>query len=263
MEKRGRVLRNPRGGQGLLMIEGKQYPFLMENLWKSREPAQPGLAVNVGFDAQGNLNSITAVPESQIRSQDEKVRSGFATRRSAFDFDGQTEWMIPIAVSALLLISWVFLNAVSIHLPSFGKLDLTVWQILGALNEGKLPSIPEVADSSDPGLLGFMALLALAGPLLSSCWKDRRALLGGILPLGFMGLVGYLLRAILRSTITALATGGSESQVFLHSGPLHSVSLGFGGYVSVTLAIYFAVLSVKQFMTRKEGEKGRSGGTVC
>lgn len=247
MEKRGRVLRNPHGGRGLLMVEGKQYPFLMDALWRSEQPARPGLPVSVDFDAQGNLAGITAVPESQIRSQQMHSKSNLADSLLGFEVADQNKW-IPIAGSALLLFSWLFLTAVSIHLPSLGKLDLTVWQILGALNSGTLPSIPEIADSSDPGLLGFVALLALAGPLLPSFWNDRRALLGGALPLGFMGLVGYMLRGMLRTATASQATGGAQTQSGLHFTIFHSVSLGVGGYVSLTLAAYFAVLSVKQFM---------------
>lgn len=65
MSKRGRVLRDPHMGPGLLIVEGKQYPFLMEGLWRSEVPAKPGLVVNVDFDAQGNLLGINAVPQSQ------------------------------------------------------------------------------------------------------------------------------------------------------------------------------------------------------
>ena len=45
MAKRGKVLRDPHLGPGLLMVEGKQYPFL-EGSWRSDVPAKPGLVVS-------------------------------------------------------------------------------------------------------------------------------------------------------------------------------------------------------------------------
>src|ERR1041384_7464172 len=66
MPKRGKVLRDPYGGPGLLMVEGKQYPFLMERQWRSDVPAKPGLMVDVDFDTKGNLHSITAISEHRL-----------------------------------------------------------------------------------------------------------------------------------------------------------------------------------------------------
>src|SRR5882762_2014660 len=62
--RRGKILRDPRTGPGLLMIDGRQYWFGMEGIWKSEAPPQPGLAVDVELDRTGQVLAITAVPES-------------------------------------------------------------------------------------------------------------------------------------------------------------------------------------------------------
>jgi hypothetical protein len=41
MAKRGRVLRDPSVGAGLLMVEGQQYPFALEGVWKSEAAPKP------------------------------------------------------------------------------------------------------------------------------------------------------------------------------------------------------------------------------
>ena len=66
MNKRGKILRDPRTGSGLLMIEGRQYPFCLNAVWKSEMPPVPGLAVQVKFDRAGQIVAIAAVPESQL-----------------------------------------------------------------------------------------------------------------------------------------------------------------------------------------------------
>jgi hypothetical protein len=69
MTKRGKVLRDPRTGPGLLMIEGRQYWFCLEGVWKSEIPPKPGLAVDVKLDTAGRILAITAVSDSQLAKE--------------------------------------------------------------------------------------------------------------------------------------------------------------------------------------------------
>jgi hypothetical protein len=72
MKKRGKVLRDPRTGPGLLMIEGRQYWFCLEGVWKSEGRPKPGLAVDVKLDHAGQILAITAVSESQLAEEQPK-----------------------------------------------------------------------------------------------------------------------------------------------------------------------------------------------
>lgn len=77
MNKRGKILRDPRSGPGLLMIEGRQYPFCLNAVWNSETEPVPGLAVEVKLDRAGEIVAITTVPESQfVRKQDRRVGNG-------------------------------------------------------------------------------------------------------------------------------------------------------------------------------------------
>ncbi len=80
MKKRGKVLRDPRtAGPGLLMIEGRQYWFCLEGVWKSEIPPKPGLTVDVTLDHAGRILSITAVCDSQL-AEEKAERSVDATK---------------------------------------------------------------------------------------------------------------------------------------------------------------------------------------
>jgi hypothetical protein len=79
MMKRGKVLRDPRTGPGLLMIEGRQYWFFLEGVWKSEIPPKPGLTVDVKLDHAGRILAITAVSDSQL-AEEEAERSVDATK---------------------------------------------------------------------------------------------------------------------------------------------------------------------------------------
>jgi len=245
MSKRGRVLRDPHMGPGLLIVEGKQYPFLMEGLWRSEVPAKPGLVVNVDFDAQGNLLGINAVPQSQLDAEKAAAQLGSGFRSTLIEgFPFRAGNISRFAAIGLLLISWTLLSAVSIHLPFFGKLELTFWQILGYLNAGSISQVSDVAASPDPGIFGFVAILALAGPLLPYVWKDRRAWLGGLLPLAFMIFIGFRIDADFHAAFGSHAGLNVSLPINVSS----AITLGLGSYLSAFLSVCFTVWSAKQWV---------------
>ena len=83
MAKRGKVLRDPHAGPGLLIVEGRQYPFIMEGVWGSEVPPKPGLAVEVEFDSLDKIIGITALPESQIAKEQAEIALAAAKKRGA------------------------------------------------------------------------------------------------------------------------------------------------------------------------------------
>jgi hypothetical protein len=256
MSKRGRILRDPRQGPGLLMVEGRQYPFLMDNLWRSKVPATPGLVVEVDFDPHGNLNGITAVSQSQARNYEYEPGSTLSTMQPLVE-----NWVYGAGIfsrvvpATALLLCWLFLNAISIQLPFFGRSDLTFWEVLGYLGPGNLGQVTDITTSPDVGGWGFLGLLALAGPFLPLLWKDRRAHLGGILPLSFIAFVAFRVAAIMRAVVDPRisASYGSPATERL----FHVAGIGLGAYLSATLAIVIAGLSAMQFLAASKTCKGR------
>jgi hypothetical protein len=51
------------------MIEGRQYWFCLEGVWKSGIPPKPGLTVDVKLDTAGRILAITAVSDSQLAKE--------------------------------------------------------------------------------------------------------------------------------------------------------------------------------------------------
>ena len=84
MRKRGKVLRHSQAGSGLLMVEGRQYPFSLQPLWKSEQPPKPGLPVDIDFGKGGQIISITTVAESQLSK--EKAETALGGHRPAAAF---------------------------------------------------------------------------------------------------------------------------------------------------------------------------------
>lgn len=72
MKKRGNVVRAPRDGPGLLMIEGRQFWFSSDRVWKSELPPRSGQIVEVEFHHESAITAITPVPESPPAEVSEK-----------------------------------------------------------------------------------------------------------------------------------------------------------------------------------------------
>src|SRR5215469_5568244 len=83
MAKRGKILRDPNAGPGLLMVEGQQYQFVLDGIWRSAVPATAGQAVDVDFDSQGAISGITALSDSQLAKEQAEAALEAAKKKSA------------------------------------------------------------------------------------------------------------------------------------------------------------------------------------
>jgi len=253
MTKRGRVLRDTTSGPGLLMIEGQQYRFSLEGVWKSETPPKPGLVVDVELDARGKVQGITVVPDSQLAREQAETAIGLARQKGQnLASSLLAEIGMPsLAAAGLLAAAWFFLTAASIQFPFPGKLEFTFWQILGLLNAGNVPELLDRSSGPSTGLYGLAAVVALAGPFIHHFWKDKRALLGGLLPLAFMVIVGIAVRSSIHG---ALGDGNADLGKQTHVQTMKAVSLGLGTYLSILASLYFAFTSAKGFLVARASE---------
>ena len=62
IRKRGKVLREPGIGHGLVIIDGQQFPFFPADLWQSPQPPKIGMIVEAEF-RDGRLVAIRCIDE--------------------------------------------------------------------------------------------------------------------------------------------------------------------------------------------------------
>jgi hypothetical protein len=254
MAKRGKVLRDPNAGPGLMIVGGQQHPFFLEGFWQSEVPPKPGLAVEVDFDSQGKVSRITVVPEAQLAKEQAEMAPAAAKKRGialASAMVGRFG-LSQILAAGLLIFSWWFLPAASLEVPFLGKLEFTFWQLLGYLNANNLSQALERRGNPSSGFYGFLALIAVVTPFVHHYSKDRRALLGGVAPLLFMVVIGILLARNLQGTLAGPNEGAYQSlQKHAQEQLMQAVSIGVGTYLSMLLSLYFAALGVKNFLAAK------------
>jgi len=259
MKKRGKVLRDPHIGPGLLTVGGRQMPFVLEGVWKSEVPPKPGLAVDIDFNARDEIVAITVVPDSQLAREQAEAAIAAAQKQGVVMVSRMiARFGLPMLIAAgALLVGWFVLSAATVQ-TSLGRVDFTFWQLLGLLNSnGAFEGMFEGArGASSAGLYGFLAVLAWAGPFLSYFWKDKRAALGGLLPLVFMVLVALMVRGSIHNSLSMQAGGALDAMVQqMREEAMHALSPGSGAYVSGLASLYFAGVGIRGFFTAKGREK--------
>jgi hypothetical protein len=256
MAKRGKVLRDTNAGPGLLMVEGQQYPFALEGVWKSPVAPKPGAVVDVEFDPNGQIVAITAVPDSQIAKEQAEIALKAAKEKGGELFTQIVAkvGMANLVAGLLLLISWWFLTAVSVAVPFLGKVEFTFWQLLGFLNSSNMLEAMGGNGHPSAGFYGFLALVAVLGPFVHFFWKDKRAHLGGLLPIVFMAIVGIMIHSSISSAFGGGGGDAGEMGRQMQEEAMKGVSMGMGIYLSGLASLYFAGIGLKDFLAAKGTE---------
>lgn len=261
MKYRGKILRDTNTGPGLLSSNGTQHPFTLENHWKSDLPPKVGMVVDVGLDDAGGVATVTAVAESQLAREQAELAMQAAKAKGGELAAGLTaRFGLPTLVAlALLAIGWFFINTVSIQVSSSYGIGLSFWKVLGMLNapNGVMSALKGGGGSA--GIYGFLCIGALLAPLAPQFWADKRAHLGGVLPLAFMLLVALMIYMGINDDVkqaqgAASMFGGEQAARMVNdmlSEAMRAFSLGAGAYLALLASLYLAGRGVMKFLAAK------------
>ncbi len=241
MKKRGRVQRDTSVGDGVLAVEGIQYAFTLERMWRSEMPPRLGMLVEVTFDTQGAPESIVAVPDGQIaKEQAEQALASAKQHGTALAGTVKSRFAIPVLTAeVILLIGFFLLPNVTI---GFVNRSLTGWDLIG-LDVNTL-------STNAHGFLGLLALLCLFAPLAVPFLKQRWSRWLYVAPLGFTAVApvtlyfqienaGHAARESAGDLLGAAAAREMTNQV---AGMFH---IGIGVFVVAICALYLASRSFK------------------
>lgn len=231
MTKRGKVLRDPYAGPGLVMAEGRQYLFVCEGVWKSDAPPRPGLVVDLDLDENGEVRAIHVVSEAQLAH--ERGESAPRGRKTGSPVFTSRFGILTVLATVVVAAAWWFLTAFAVQSPLFGQLGFTFWQGLGLLDSSSVLEMLDQHGSPGPGLYGALSVLALTGPFLQFFWKDRIAILAGVVPLLSTGVFEAAIYSTLKNAVGTPPT------------------LGLGSLTAVAGSIFLALLAAKQFTVSK------------
>lgn len=264
-QKRGRILRDTTTGDGLIFVEGQQFTFRLETVWKSEFAPKVNAAVDAEFDDQGRLLAVRAVGGQGIPGE-QAAQALAATQDAARKFAAEFQAKgLPVAMQyvqkigyptlgalAAVLLGWFVLPAASMNMGILGKNSLTFYESLKLLNAEGLESLAALGGGGSAGIYGLLCFLAIIAVLLPFVWPDRRAAWGMAAPLALMLLVAVIAYAKVSAQFSAGADaasgfGGAEMQAMAEQAANQAaaefrkaISLGFGTYLSLAGALYLA-----------------------
>jgi hypothetical protein len=256
-------LRDTSNGAGIISSQGQQYEFRLEGVWKSDVPPIVNNLVEFELDATGLPIAVYALGEGQLaREQADQLVGAFKVKSLATYADWSSRLGKPTLLAiAALAAAWFFLNVVSVQVTQSMSHGISFWKLLGIVNAANsLAALEGMGAHLNAGVYGFMALITLAGPLLSQFWKDPRAHLGGALPLLFMLTVAVALYLNISSGMGAASEagamfGGAEATKLAQNmvsemlkAALDAVHLGLGAYVALLAASYLAFTGTTRFL---------------
>jgi hypothetical protein len=267
---RGKLIKTPDATPGILFVNGRQKPFQIEGIWQSPVAPAANMTVDVELIETGGILGLRAVPDSQLAQEQAALALGSASEKGRVLASSVTAQVGKPALVAtgLLIIGWFFLDWLSITVPFMGtKLHFTFWHFLGWLNflqDAVGNPLQILLQGAKPeagaGIYGFLAVIALAGPFLTIFWKDRRAMLGGLLPMVFTLFIALqVLRfgqtaqeATTQVGLSPLAQAQMAQQAkAAQEQVLNAFSLGLGWYLSGLATLYLAGSAVVKYLARK------------
>jgi hypothetical protein len=263
--KRGRILRDTSMGEGLIFVDGQQYPFRLESIWKSEFAPKVNAAIDAEFDDQGRLIAVRAASNQAVAGEQAAQALGAAqdaAKKLAADFQAKglpvvAEYAQKIGYPTLgaltaILVGWFFMPAVSINMGALGKNSVTFYQGLKLLNAQGIEALATLSGGGSAGFYGFLCFLAILAVLLPHVWKDRRAAFGMTAPLALMLLVAVIAYAKISSQMSSGQDaigqfGGAQYQEMARQQASQmaaemrkAISIGFGVYLSLAGALYLA-----------------------
>lgn len=296
---RGRVLRDTASGEGLLSIDGRQYPFRLEGQWRSDHAPKADMTVDVDFDDAGAIAAVRAVdPAAVAREQAAKLaahagvaakqagefagvaakQAGILARQAAAEIRAKglpalTAYAQVIGIKTLVamllvLIGWFFLATVSVDFFGNGA-TATFYDLMRVANnpQNGLATIARQSHAG-AGFYGFLTIIALLAPLVPHLIKRRAMWLTYSAPAAWMLLVVLIGLWKVQSGISQAqrqfgGSGGSEfggmAREFMKEA-MDAVSIGAGLYLSVAAAAYLAYAGIKRYRAAKSADADISSG---
>jgi hypothetical protein len=224
-------------------VDGQQYSFRLEGMWRSEFAPKLNQAVDAEFDDSGKLVALRAASGAGGGAQASEAldAAGAAAKKMAEEFKAKglpviQEWAqrvgyVTLGAWLLLFISWMWLPMVNAGL--FGSVSFYDSLIfVNGMIGGR-------------GIYGFLAWIALLAVFLPQVWKDRRAGFGMMLPLAFMVLVAVISWVKMSPDTDDLGPYANSPEfkemiAQQKAAMWRGISFGFGLYTSIAAALYLA-----------------------
>ena len=273
---RDTIIKTPSDSPGLIVADGRQYPFEIAGLWLSPTAPEINQTVEVELAGDGSIKTIRVVNTHEATRErfdqltgiaGERGREAATIAKSGFDTMVKRMGKPKLITAVVLVFAWLFLTSVAFKSPYGGGTNLSFWDLSDLFVSG----IPGNAPLGSHGILSFIGLLCIAAPFLAPFWKNRRAQLLNVLPLAFVIMEGIRISWAMRTALDAAVKSSTASIAFGFGNNSNSsamadsavqdivnqfrnlMSVEFGCFVVVVAAIVLAVFGLLAWMNTNYG----------
>jgi len=261
--RRGTIMRDTNAGPGLLMVDGVKHVFTLEQHWRGAMAPQVQMAVDVGFGADGAVDSVSP---AQMRLEDldkykklaqQAIEAGNPVLSSLAARIG----MPVLAAVAVLMVCWIWLPMLNVTIMAGMRQGATLFDVLRLANAGaSLQSVGQLmgGNNASSGLYGVLCVLAMLAPLAAPFIQQRKAALLYCAPLAFLLLLAIGIWMKVREMAASAREGlqifgGAHAEAMADAMAAqigNALSLGLGAYVSLAAALYLAWIGVRRLAAR-------------
>jgi hypothetical protein len=170
---RGTIIKVPDATPGLLLLNGRQYAFTLEGVWRSAVAPALNQSVTVELDPNGALLSITVVDQAQIAKEKLAEFSGVAQERGKV-VAGQIQTgigalaarmgAVTLSIAVLIWIVWFLIPAAGVGGGGEDVASYTFWKLIGT---NFADQISMVDGGHARGWLRFIGFAAIVAPFLA------------------------------------------------------------------------------------------------
>ena len=281
---KGRVLRDTTHGEGLMSVEGNQYTFRLEGMWKSDIAPKVNMQVEVDFDDAGTVVAVRGVdPAAAAREQAAQMaaKATETTKKLAAELQAKggpmMEKAIPVVqrytaligiptliALAVVFFGWFIFSTLVIEL--LGRETVTFYQVMGLLNNPE-SGLEALGSGRRPGtgIYGIVTFLAFLAPLLPHFVSIRQLWFAYFAPIGWMLLAYIIGRWKISSAMSAGsedigAFGGAEAEEFarqmqeeMMNAIGEAVSMGLGAWMAIAAGLYLAYAGYTRYRAASAG----------
>lgn len=251
---RGKVLRDTSRGDGLLVAQGKQFSFTLEQHWRGDAAPAVNQSVDLDLDAAGELQTVRPVDLSRLageHSQNILAMVQLHARRWLAGAGKQSDRKAIIA-SVLMLLATTFFSVLSVRVMGAHTVDASFYDVLRVIN-GNDPQMVLAGRGPGAGVFALLWAAAVFGPLWPALRAERFAPLAFFLPLVlWLAAAGGIFLAVRRAMSAAnqLSSFMGNSRAARNMaqdmvmGMWDNTTLGVGFYLSLAVTAYFTVRGV-------------------
>jgi hypothetical protein len=278
---KGRVLRDTTHGDGLMSVEGNQYTFRLEGMWKSDIAPKVNMQVEVDFDDAGTVVAVRGIdPGAAAREQAAQMaaKASETTKKFAAELQAKggpmMEKAMPVVqrytaligvptLIALVVIFFGWFIFSTLVIEVFGRETVTFYQVMGLLNNPET-GIEALGSGRRPGtgIYGLVTLLAFLAPVVPHFVSIRQLWFLYFAPIGWMALAYVIGRWKISSAISAgsddfsgfpgvdaeeFAREMREMQEQMMDAIGEQISLGFGAWIAIAAGLYLGYLGYTRY----------------